>query len=173
MSNYYSFADNYGRLGRIHYILKYSCILTLASKLKLGTKKQVFKKFGKNISIIQNDKIIASFPDESFAKPHKFSTTPITQISPFYRLEQLSKATFRTKAMFDASCLVCGSTEDIEIHHVRKLREATKAIKKDYLTAMMSRMNRKQVPLCKSCHNKLHKGQLHIKPYMNEDILSE
>lgn len=72
LSVYYSFADNYGSLGRIHYILKYSCVLTLASKLKLKTAKKVFTKFGKDINIRDKDNnIIASFPDVSLAKPKK------------------------------------------------------------------------------------------------------
>jgi hypothetical protein len=72
ISNYYSFADNYGKMGRIYYILKYSCVLTLASKLRLFTANKVFAKFGKNTNIIVNNKIVASFPVPSFAKPKKF-----------------------------------------------------------------------------------------------------
>jgi len=148
----------------IHYIFKYSCILTLASKLKLVTKKQVFRKFGKDIAIVVGRKVVASFPNESFAKPKKFNSSAISNISPFSRLDQLSKATFRTKAMFDASCLVCESADKIEIHHVRKLRDSSKAIKNDFFTAMMSRMNRKQVPLCKECHIKVHRGEISAIP---------
>jgi Type II intron maturase/Reverse transcriptase (RNA-dependent DNA polymerase) len=76
LSMYYSFANNYGSLGRIHYILKYSCVLTLASKLKLKTAKRVFIKFGKNISIRdKNNKIIAKFPEFYLAKPKCFHIT--------------------------------------------------------------------------------------------------
>lgn len=70
-SNYYSFAENYGKMGRIYYILKYSCVLTLASKLRLFTAKKVFAKFGKNTNIIVNNNIVASFPVPSFDKPKK------------------------------------------------------------------------------------------------------
>jgi group II intron reverse transcriptase/maturase len=160
ISNYYSFADNYGSLGRIHYILKYSCLLTLASKLRLETVKQTYKKFGKDINIIANNKIVASFPNESFAKPKKFHNTNISKISPLGRLEQLSKASFRTKQLFETNCTNCGAIENIEIHHVRKLRDSSKAIKADWLTSMMSRMNRKQIPLCKTCHINYHRGKL-------------
>lgn len=161
LSAYYSFADNYGQLGRIHYILKYSCVLTLASKLKLQTKKKVFAKFGKDIAI-KNDKgkIIASFPDVALAKPKKFLVTPIADLNPFKRLDKLAQATFRTRESFDQACTVCQSTTNIEMHHVRKIRDASRAIKKDFLTAMMSRINRKQIPLCKVCHIKYHKGEL-------------
>lgn len=166
--NYYSFADNYGSLGRIYYIFKYSCVLSLASKLKLITAKKVFKKFGKDLNIVENNKLVASFPTPSFAKPRKFLNTPISKSNPFARLERLAKATFRTKALFEKTCTLCGGSENIEAHHVRKLRDSSKTIKQDYLTAMMSRMNRKQIPLCKSCHIKFHRG-VHITQIPDND----
>lgn len=75
ISNYYSFVNNTGSLGRIFYILKYSCVLTLAAKLKLGTKAKVFKRFGKEIAILDaNGKTLASMPNPSLANTFKFST---------------------------------------------------------------------------------------------------
>lgn len=144
LSTYYSFADNYGSLGRIHYILKYSCVLTLASKLKLKTAKRVFAKFGKDILIKdKDDKLMASFPDGPLAKPKTFHITKFTDMNPMARLEKLAKSTFRSKAVLDSTGTVCGTAESIEMHHVRKLRDSTRAIKLDYMTSMMSRMNRK------------------------------
>jgi len=163
LSTYYSFADNYGSLGRIHYILKYSCVLTLASKLKLKTAKRVFTKFGKDILIKdKNDKIIASFPDVPLSKPKTFHLTNFTDMNPIARLEKLANITFISKAVLDSTCTVCGTSENIEMHHVRKLRESTRAIKMDYMTSMMSRMNRKQIPICKPCHIKYHRGEVLI-----------
>ena len=160
-SAYYSFADNYGQLGRIHYILKYSCVHTLASKLKLGTANKTFAKFGKNLEIRDGKgRIMASFPIVPLAKPKKFLTTPIAELNPFKRLEKLAQATFRTREAFEKACTICKSTTNLEMHPVRKLRDSTKAIKQDYLTSMMSRMNRKQIPMCSSCHKKYHKGEL-------------
>lgn len=46
--NYYLLANNYSNLvNQVHFVLKYSCVLTIASKMKLKTKKKVFKKHGK------------------------------------------------------------------------------------------------------------------------------
>src|SRR5271156_612692 len=163
LSTYYSFADNYGSLGRIHYILKYSCVLTLASKLKLKTAKRVFAKFGKDILIKDKvGKIIASFPDVPLAKPKTFHITKFTDLNPLARLEKLANSTFRSKAVLNSTCSVCDTAENIEMHHVRKLRDSTRAIKMDYLTSMMSRMNRKQIPICKPCHIKYHRGEVLI-----------
>jgi retron-type reverse transcriptase len=71
--NYYSLANNYGNLAsRVHFILKYSCILTIASKMKLKTKKKVFKKYGKYLKILNDKgKIIASYPTVSYKRPIK------------------------------------------------------------------------------------------------------
>jgi len=44
--SFYSFAHNYNSLRSIIMFLQFSCALTLALKLKLRTKRQVFKKFG-------------------------------------------------------------------------------------------------------------------------------
>jgi group II intron reverse transcriptase/maturase len=71
--NYYSLANNYKNLAvRVHFILKYSCVLTIASKMKLKTKKKVFKKYGKDLSILnEKGKIIACYPTIKYKRPRK------------------------------------------------------------------------------------------------------
>jgi hypothetical protein len=59
--NFYNFVDNKPKLGRIYYIIKYSCALTLALKIKLKTKAKVFDKYGKDLQIKKGNKVIASF----------------------------------------------------------------------------------------------------------------
>jgi group II intron reverse transcriptase/maturase len=73
--NYYGFASNYGRVAaRVHYILKYSCALTIASKMKLGTLRRVFSKYGRNINIKdENGKIITNYPPVSYKRPNTMS----------------------------------------------------------------------------------------------------
>lgn len=67
--DYYAMANNYGRLAvRVHYSLKYSCALTISSKMKLRTMKRVFKKYGKELTI-QRDKKAISFPNISYTRP--------------------------------------------------------------------------------------------------------
>ena len=71
--NYYGFANNYGRVAaRVHYILKYSCALTIASKMNLKTLRKVFSKYGKNLNIKDGyGKIIAKYPTVFYKKPRK------------------------------------------------------------------------------------------------------
>lgn len=157
VSTYYSFVSNYKDISRIHYILKYSCMLTLVSKHKLGTLKRGFKKFGKGIVIRDKEgKILASFPDVSFVAPKKFY---ITHEDPIKRLDRMTRAYFRTAKIMDSECTICGATENLEMHHVKHIRKTTDKIKKDYWTRIMSSMNRKQIPVCRSCHNLIHRGK--------------
>lgn len=71
--NYYSLCTNYRELAtKVHYILRYSCVLTIASKMGLKTKKKVFNKYGKNLKLLDcNNKTIAYYPTIIFVRPKK------------------------------------------------------------------------------------------------------
>lgn len=154
IANYYSICSNFAALNQVYYILFYSCVLTLASKLRLKTKRKVIKKFGKNLQI-KNEagKILTYFPN--WGKPVLTRKTWMDSISPINLIEKLSKFTYRTKDLFNEPCKMCGSLENVEMHHIRHLR---KDKNKDYLTQTMININRKQIPLCQACHIKVHKG---------------
>jgi hypothetical protein len=46
--------------------------------------------------------------------------------------------------------------DGVEMHHVKHLRKG--GVKSTGFTALMSSLNRKQIPVCKPCHIKIHKG---------------
>jgi hypothetical protein len=63
------------------------------------------------------------------------------------------------------NCVICGSSNRIEMHHVRKVKDLkikSKAREKnvDFFTAQMAAINRKQVPLCSEHHKALHNNTL-------------
>ena len=58
-------------------------MLTLAAKLKLKTMKQVFKKYGKNLSVIIDNKMVAQIPDVELKNKKTFLVNPT---NPFTRL---------------------------------------------------------------------------------------
>nr|UAT97950.1 hypothetical protein Ahn.fas.Ore.mt_002 [Ahnfeltia fastigiata] len=154
--NFYSLASNYSRVvARIHYILKYSCALTFASKLKLKTLRKVFRKFGKDLTVLSDgNEVLANYLTPSYNKPKKLSTTKIS--NPFEYIERVVKFSKRSKTTFGKNCFVCKSFKNIEMHHLKQLR---KGKPKDWLTSRMIQINRKQIPVCRNCHMKIHKGQ--------------
>lgn len=53
-------------MAKVYYILKYSCVLTLARKNRkvIGTIKKVYKTYGQDLEIITNNKKVAHFPEQ-------------------------------------------------------------------------------------------------------------
>ncbi|HKJ87460.1 MAG TPA: hypothetical protein VKA48_03040, partial [Gammaproteobacteria bacterium] len=62
-----------------------------------------------------------------------------------------------TRSHLGAECCVCGSSDSIQMHHVRHVRKMGSAPKGFH--RMMANINRKQVPLCKTCHSAVHAGK--------------
>lgn len=156
---YYSLANNYGRIAaRVHYVLKYSCALTIASKMKLRTLRRVFNKYGKDISILdEKGKIKTNYPTVDYKRPSRKINSPVFDyFSVENYIDALDKRIKRGRGDLKGPCVLCGSQKRIEVHHVRKLSKRSK--KKDYLSTMMAKMNRKQIPVCQKCHIKIHKG---------------
>jgi len=54
IANYYRVCSNRSYLNNIHYLLKVSCALTIALKMKLKTIHKVMKRYGKNLTINEN-----------------------------------------------------------------------------------------------------------------------
>ena len=155
---YYSLANNYGRVAaRIHYILKYSCALTIASKMKLKTLKRVFNRYGKDINIKdQTGALITHYPTVKYKKPKKFIKLSVFDYSNLENfIDRYDNRVRKGRSDLKGPCVLCGSQEKIEIHHVRKLSNQKR---KDYLSTMMARMNRKQIPVCQKCHKNIHQG---------------
>jgi group II intron reverse transcriptase/maturase len=155
---YYNLANNYGRIAaRIHYILKYSCALTIASKMKLNTLKRVFNKYGKDINIKDNMGIIITrYSSINYKRPKNWIRPNVFDFSTLENyIDGYDNRIHRGRKDLKGPCVLCGSQEKIEIHHVRKL---SKGKRKTYLSEMMARMNRKQIPVCQKCHIKIHKG---------------
>lgn len=165
--NYYKLATNYKRLReRIYYVLYYSCVLTLASKYKLKTISKTIKKFGYNLNIIENDKLIVNFPRNTFDNIKKIENHGIfiyiseaKVTDPFEYIDSIKYILPTAKANFNKPCSICNSTIDVEIHHVKQLHRGILKALKDYILGRIITINRKQIPLCKQCHIKTHKNK--------------
>lgn len=64
--NYYSFAYNRCQLKWIQYLLHHSLACTIMNKLKLKSRKQVFKKYGKTIQVGNNSGKVVAFKLEKY-----------------------------------------------------------------------------------------------------------
>ena len=163
--NYYSCADNLTRLkARIRYILKYSCALTFASKLRLRTVKKVFSKYGYNLEVLETvgneRKLVAKFEDAVISDIKTGFRLNSVGYDPLSMIDLAARAYPRTRKLFEGNCKVCGSNSNLEVHHVKHLRKiGMKEGKPDYMQNLTRSMNRKQILLCQDCHIKVHQGK--------------
>lgn len=147
--NYYSFVDNKSRLNIIHWILKSGLAKTIASKKKLKSMKKVFAKYGSNLEKLH------PFECPSLNRtPKKFYPNLHQQDYSFF---EHIKWNVRTRATFREGCRICGSIIKVEMHHLKHIRTVNTKLKG--IDKEMASINRKQIPVCKSCHLKIHNGK--------------
>ena len=179
LANYYSFAINRGRLGSIGWLLKQSCALTLANKMKLPTMAKVFQKVGKHLeckiqfplhksekghkSTVQDKKIQFWQPKNLRTGSGVFNTSE-NLANPFESLNKIMHNKFTRSALF-YSCIICGEDKNVEMHHVRSIRALRdRQSNKSWIERQMAAIYRKQiggtgvphsVPLCREHHQKV------------------
>jgi hypothetical protein len=151
--NYYSGCTNRGRLQYIHYLLHMSCMMTLGHRHRMSCSK-IVRKYGKTLimKVPHTDKTI-SFP---------FKTTWRIGERRWLIGKEVLPPTNRytnliAKSGLGLSCAVCDSGSDpVEMHHVKHVRK--QGFRYKGFHQQMALLNRKQVPLCKACHKRVHAG---------------
>lgn len=154
--NYYSFVDNKKSLGSVIHGLKHSCALTLALKFKARHRFKMFARFGKTLRCPTTE--IEFFLPPTFSRDQQFNKSAVEPGEILDRRwnNKLSRSNLRR------SCLVCGKYP-CEMHHVRRIKDLKEKYsegKLDFWTMQMAAINRKQIPLCKDHHEKLHNNKL-------------
>lgn len=148
--NYYAPADNLATsMNRINYIVKYSCAHTLAAKHRTRISKQLRRKDPNSIK-----ELLDEVPGK--VNPWDFRGAKVNEIS----LEQaFTSFAARTRVLSSNKCAICESKYKLEMHHVKALRKGGVNLKDNYMLAMMQRINRKQICVCRECHTKIHAGK--------------
>lgn len=150
IENYYSGCTNLKKLQYINYLLQMSCAMTLAHRHR-SSSSQMFAKFGKDLTIIVGNKKV-NFPVRKnwSLKSRKWLKKDVF-LDPFKIY-----ANRVTRSSLKKNCLICQNKNNIEMHHVKHIRK--NGIRYGGFQKEMSLLNRKQVPLCRNCHRKVHHG---------------
>lgn len=155
--NYYSFANNRKSLGSFVHGLKHSCARTLALKYKLRFASKAFGRFGGKLKC-PSTKIELFIPNTFKAIKIFAVSCPTPDVILFKKWNDKFTSSNLLK-----HCVLCGSSERIEMHHVRKIKDLKMKMvhkKMDWFTAQMASINRKQIPLCSQHHKALHRNKL-------------
>jgi group II intron reverse transcriptase/maturase len=156
-NNYYSFVDNKILMSKIYWILKVSLRKTLSRKFKLN-KYYIIEKFGKDFNCnYTNAKEETKTVNFKFPKltrqPMNFKVGAYNFQDPLYA----GLWNVRTRTNIGHVCASCGSEVNIEMHHLKHIR--TINVKLNSFDKMLAKINRKQVPLCMTCHDKVHNAK--------------
>jgi retron-type reverse transcriptase len=203
LANFYAgFITNSSDLDRWLYIIRYSCLKTLAQKYKT-TINGIFKRFkAPGMKTVQVE-VTHDFGSKQYVKKWRLLTNKelkrnainigvfervrnrfeIIETDPNYQdkitynisnsgsrtprvvhfdfLEKIHWVNIRASAPMDLPCFICGSMQDVEMHHIKHVRKRKFSSIPDnkFWEKLMALRNRKQVPVCRKHHMELiHKG---------------
>ncbi len=158
--NYYRIANNAAHASSFGYIMQYSMFKTFATKYRTTMRRMIEKlRIGKNFGVRFTDKEGKTktrlFYNEGFARK-PLQKNAVVDVIP--QTVMYSSKTSLMARLSAGQCELCGKTDcEIEIHHVRKLKDLKG---KSYWERFMIARNRKTLALCLDCHEKLHSGKL-------------
>ncbi len=168
MVQYYLLAQNVSHLYRLHWAMKGSLLKTLASKHQTSPTKMarryqttVQAPNGTDLKCLQvvvqregKKPLVAQFGGLQLI-PHP--KAPIRDHLP----KPMNTGTEILQRMLANTCELCKSTNDIEVHHIRKLADlkGKGGRERPAWVKLMAARQRKTLVVCRSCHRKIHAGQ--------------
>lgn len=179
--SYFRCADDFNKAkNRFYWYFKYSLVSTIKAKFKLGSRPQVFKKYGQDLKCVDRKGKEVKFIEWKNIKNLKRSF--LTNL-PILDTDKILKTTWvstqNTDFIFDTCAVEGCNNKDIEIHHVRYLRRSTSGNtiiiqgqkkKLKGWEAISSAQKAKQLPLCTEHHKMIHANKLN-KNMINKNYL--
>jgi len=151
--NYYALADDSNIFFRIDYILRYSCAKTLAHRHQSSIRK-IFRKQGKTLNV---EKTTQKGKVKRTSMPKFKNFTPRLKKVSLYDPFEIHMGRL-TRSKLGRHCCICTSNDGVEMHHIKHIRKRKNTKEKQTFSTFMGLINRKQVPVCRDCHMKIHSG---------------
>lgn len=155
--NFYSAANNCSKLHSFKYIMEYSMYKTFAAKYKTTVRKILRQyKQDKDFTVFYTNKSGEKKARVFYNKGFKRKKNAIT-----FNVDTLPDTgyTMGTTGLIDRlqarKCELCGKTDTLEMHHVRKVKDLKG--KSPWEKLMIARQ-RKTMAVCHKCHWKIHNG---------------
>ena len=169
---YYRLAYNVHWLAKLHWVMQVSLLKTLAAKHKSTVtkmcklhKRRVMTPEGERTCIevvVPRDgkrPLVARFGGIPLIRnPHAVITDCPIEIRRWPTNELL------TRLLAD-ECELCGATQDVEVHHIRALKDLKRYGKKErpLWVQNMAAKRRKTLVVCRACHLAIHNGSYQCK----------
>ena len=165
---YYLMAQNVSHLGRLQWVMQESLAKTLANKHKIPRRKLI-RRYQSTIETVHGKraclKVIVQRGDGKRPLAAIFGGIPlkrnrqavlVDQQPQRYRVERNELI----KRLLADECELCGTGEEIQVHHIRALRDLTKKGQgeKPLWIRTMAARRRKTLVVCRQCHRSIHSG---------------
>jgi hypothetical protein len=165
---YYLLAQNVNWFHRLHWVMHRSLLKTLAAKHR-STMKQMLLRHATTTLTANGERLgCLEARVEREGRPPliaRFGGIPLRP-QPTATLDDRPFAfnnpgTELITRLLAGACELCGSTDHIEVHHIRKLADLDKPGRKEkpaWVKRMAARRRRTLV-VCRSCHDAIHAGR--------------
>ncbi|HEM2715034.1 TPA: reverse transcriptase [Streptococcus suis] len=169
---YYILAQNLSWFSKVYWYMETSLLKTLAFKHKSSINKMLAKykttttsTNGRTVPCLQvvvprEDKppLVATWGGISLSYKKK----AVIEDAPY---QVYGGRTELIKRLFANKCELCGSEENIEVHHIRKLADLNKHNGKlvPKWKEIMSARCRKTLVTCRDCHHAIHNGSINTR----------
>jgi hypothetical protein len=167
--NYYALAHNVGKLYRLKWAMETSMLMTLANKHK-STVTKMARHYRTTIAIATGTltcfRVVVERAGGKQPLIAQFGGFPIRRQRDAVLSDQrppvaYTRGTELIKRLLADACELCGSTERVEVHHIRKLadlRRPGQGPTPDWRRIMATR-KRKTLVVCRRCHEAIHQGR--------------
>jgi group II intron reverse transcriptase/maturase len=169
LAQYYLLAQNVGWLWRLHYTMRGSLLKTLACKHKSSMMamqrkyRATVKTPSGSMSCLRvvvergptKKPLVAQFGGIPLRRQR---TAVLTETPPKINTDRGNELLQR---MLADTCEMCGSQQDCEVHHVRKLADLKRKGRREkpVWVQIMAARQRKTLVVCRGCHEAIHAGR--------------
>ena len=168
-ANYYTLAHNVGKLYRLKWAMETSMLKTLAHKHKSSVMRMARKYRTK---VITPNGVLTCFQAVVERREGKrplvaqFGGFSIRRRKDAILVDQrppgaYTKGTELLKRLQADACELCGSTLQVEVHHLHKLADLQRQQRKEVpgWLRLMAVRRRKTLVVCRVCHEAIHAGR--------------
>jgi group II intron reverse transcriptase/maturase len=165
--DYYRLAYNLHRLQRLAWVMETSLTKTLAAKLRLSVAR-VYRRFGSRVPTKHGSRCVLQASVERDGKPPLVATwgrTNLMRKTDAVLIDTPAQVwngrTEIVERLLAETCELCGAQQQVEVHHIRALKDLTqpgRPAKPAWMRTMAAR-HRTKLVVCRACHLAIQHGR--------------
>jgi hypothetical protein len=166
---YYLLAQNVFRFGKLRWVMETSLLKTLAGKHRSSLQKMA-RRYKATTETPEGPRtcfrVIVSRGEDKKPLVAQFGGIPLRrqQTALLVDLAPTMASTRRNEVvrrLLAGCCEICGATNGIQVHHIRKLADLNHPGRREKPTWMrlMAMRRRKTLVVCRPCHEDIHTGR--------------